>query len=62
MIEAQPDGGYAEVGEFIPPFDTVRGLFVEGNAVYAGGGFYELTHAQIAVRNDTCIKGVFLPR
>lgn len=46
----------------IPPFDTVRGLFTEGEAVYPGGGFYALTHTQIAVRNHGCIKGVFLPR
>lgn len=44
------------------PFDTVRGLFVEGKAVYPGGGFHAFTHAQIAVRNDACIKGVFRPR
>lgn len=44
------------------PFDTVRGLFVEGKAVYPGGGFHAFTHAQIAVRTDTCIKGVFRPR
>jgi hypothetical protein len=62
MIETQPRDGYAEVGEVIPAFDTVRALFVEGKAVYDGGGFYELTHSQIAVLNDACIKGVFLPR
>ena len=44
------------------PFDTVRGLFVEGSPAYPGGGFYEKTHTQIAVRTDRCIKGLFLPR
>ena len=48
--------------DYIEPFDTVRGLFVEGKRAYAGGGFFQKTHTQIAVRNDKCIKGVFLPR
>jgi len=46
----------------IAPFHTVRGLFVEGGPVYPGGGFYERTHTQIAVRAPGAIKGVFLPR
>jgi hypothetical protein len=40
-------------------FDTVRGTFSEGEPVYPGGGFYEKTHTQIAVRTLRCIKGVF---
>jgi hypothetical protein len=44
------------------PFDAVRGLFVEGGAVYDGGGFHSLTHTQVAVRNLDRIKGVFRPR
>ena len=47
---------------YIEPFDTVRGLFVEGERAYRGGGFFSKTHTQIAVRTDGCIKGVFLPR
>lgn len=46
----------------IAPFDTVRGMFHEGAKLYEGGGFYSHTHTQIAVRNQTRIKGVFLPR
>jgi hypothetical protein len=46
----------------IPPFDTVRGLFLEGEAVYPGGGFYTHTHTQIAVRNPENILGLFNPR
>ncbi len=46
----------------IHPFDSVRGLFVEGLPAYKGGEIYRLTHAQIAIRTDSCIKGVFLPR
>ncbi len=41
----------------VQPFDTVRGLFVEGENVYPGGGFYQKTHTQIAVRTETCIMG-----
>lgn len=44
------------------PFDTVRGLFVEGNPVYPGAEIYRLTHAQIAVLDEKCIRGVFHPR
>jgi len=39
--------------------DTVKGIFVEGHPIYAGSGFYEKTHIQIAVCNPDCIKGVF---
>jgi hypothetical protein len=46
----------------LPAFDTVRGLFPEGNEIYDGARFHERTHTQIAVRNDPCIKGFFLPR
>jgi hypothetical protein len=44
------------------PFDSVRGLFVEGQPAYPGAEIFSLTHAQIAVLNEKCIKGVFLPR
>ena len=43
-----------------PPFDTVRGIFVEGEPVYPNGGIYEKTHIQIAVCNPDCIRGVFM--
>ena len=43
-------------------FDSVRGLFREGDPVYPGSGFYERTHTQIAVRSLECIKGIFIPR
>lgn len=45
-----------------PPFDSVRGLFVEGAPVYPGAEIYRLTHAQIAVLNENNIRGVFHPR
>jgi hypothetical protein len=42
-----------------PAFDTVRGVFVEGEPIYPGAGFRSKTHIQICVRNLGCIKGVF---
>lgn len=44
------------------PFDSVRGLFIEGNEVYTGSTFKEKNHIQICVVNPNCIKGFFLPR
>ena len=46
----------------VTPFDTVRGLFVEGKPAYPGSGFYSKTHGQVAVRNAAAIRGVFIPR
>ncbi|MCL2048897.1 MAG: hypothetical protein FWG87_09235 [Defluviitaleaceae bacterium] len=43
------------------PFDSVRGLFIEGANVYPGSGFKAKTHIQICVRNPNCIKGYFNP-
>jgi hypothetical protein len=48
--------------EGLPPFDSVRALFPEGDALYTGAGFRESTHIQIAIRNPNMIKGYFLPR
>ena len=42
-------------------YDTVRCGFVEGNPVFEGAGIYEQSHVQIAVRNPSCIIGVFRP-
>ncbi|CAN7538572.1 hypothetical protein [Pararhizobium sp. LjRoot238] len=39
--------------------DSVRGVFIEKDPIYAQSGFYEKTHIQIAVCNSVCIKGVF---
>ncbi|HUZ12296.1 MAG TPA: hypothetical protein VMU93_05555 [Caulobacteraceae bacterium] len=42
------------------PIDTVRGVFTEGKAVYAGAGFREKTHTQISVREpNRAILGYF---
>jgi hypothetical protein len=43
----------------LPPVDTLKGVFTEGQPIYPGSGFREKTHIQIAVRNPWCIKGVF---
>jgi hypothetical protein len=43
-------------------FDSVRGLFVEGDPIYEGAGFHEKNHVQICIRNPNCIKGFFIPR
>lgn len=42
-----------------PPFETVRGLFREGEAIYENAGFFEKTHIQIAVVDPANIKGFF---
>ena len=44
------------------PFDSVRGLFYEGNSIYEGSGFKEKTHIQLCIVNPNCIKGYFIPR
>ncbi len=44
------------------PFDTVRGVFLEGEPIYETSGFREKSHIQICVRNPNCIKGFFEPR
>jgi hypothetical protein len=41
------------------PFDTIRGVFLEGKRIYDTSRFYEKTHVQICVRNLANIKGVF---
>jgi hypothetical protein len=43
----------------LTPFDSVRGVFVEGERIYSEAGFFQKTHIQICVRNVACIKGVF---
>lgn len=43
------------------PYDSVRGPFLEGEALYPGAGFRNKNHIQICVRNPDCIKGYFRP-
>jgi hypothetical protein len=42
-------------------FDTVRGVFTEGQPLYSNAGFKEKTHIQLCVRNPECILGYFKP-
>jgi hypothetical protein len=52
----------AKKDDAISIFDTVRGMFVEGGKVFPGSGVYRKSHAQIAVRTDACVKGIFYVR
>jgi hypothetical protein len=57
-LDASMDG---EETEMVRHFDTVRGMFTEGDALYPGAAFYRQSHVQIAVRNPACIRGLFCP-
>lgn len=46
----------------VRPYDSVKGMFVEGDELYPGSGFNEKNHIQICLRNPNCIKGFFIPR
>lgn len=43
-------------------YDSVRGVFFEGDDLYDNAGFKCKNHIQIALRNPNCIKGYFAPR
>lgn len=49
-----------EAGE--KSWDSVRGVFIEGEKLYENAGFNLKNHIQVCVRNSNCIKGYFLPR
>ena len=51
---------YEEKG--LQPFDSVRGVFWEGDDLYPGAGMKEKNHIQICIRNIDCVKGFFIPR
>jgi hypothetical protein len=42
-------------------FQTVRAAFLEGDPVFPGSAILRETHIQIAVRDASCIVGVFRP-
>lgn len=48
--------------KYFTPFDSVKGVFWEGDQLYPNAGFREKNHIQICVINPNCIKGFFLPR
>lgn len=43
------------------PFDTVRGMFSEGDPIFDNSGFKKQNHIQLCVINHNCIKGYFHP-
>ena len=45
-----------------PAYDSVRAVFVEGDALYGNAGFHGKNHIQLCVRNEACILGYFRPR
>ena len=51
----------AREDEGLPAYDTVRGLFLEGNPIYENAGVNEFNHIQICVRDVSCILGYFRP-
>lgn len=47
--------------EKLREYDSVRGVFIEGNPIYENAGIMEKTHTQICIVNPNCIKGYFKP-
>ena len=45
----------------LPDFEGVRGAFYQGDEVAPMSGFHANTHVQIALREDKCVLGWFLP-
>jgi hypothetical protein len=43
-------------------YDSVRCGLAEGKPAFEGSGIQQKSHIQIAIRNDTCIPGLFIPR
>lgn len=46
----------------LKPYDSVKGVFLEGDNLYPDAGFKEKNHIQVCIRNPNCIKGFFVPR
>lgn len=42
-------------------YDSVRGVFLEGDPVYPESGIMEKSHVQLCIVNPNCIKGYFNP-
>ena len=40
-------------------YDSVRSLFIEGEAPYKGAGFRDKNHIQLCIMNKRCIQGYF---
>jgi hypothetical protein len=50
------------IQQALESFDSVRGVFWEGQELYPNAGFREKDHIQICIRNPNCIRGFFYPR
>lgn len=48
-------------GQEYPPYQSVRGVFVEGEPVFEGACIHTKTHIQLAIRDPACILGYFKP-
>jgi hypothetical protein len=46
----------------LDPFDSLKGVFWEGDDLYPNAGFKEKNHIQLCIRNRNCIKGLFIPQ
>ena len=53
-----PSGGYYD----LPPYDTVRSPFAQGDPIGENSAFKRYSHVQLAVRNVNSIIGYFLPK
>lgn len=42
-------------------YDSVRGVFIEGDPVYPESGIMKKSHVQLCIVNPNCIKGYFSP-
>jgi hypothetical protein len=51
-----------DTGTASTAYDTVRCAFLEGPPAFPGSGIQAESHVQLAVRNPSCILGVFRPR
>lgn len=45
----------------LPAYEMVRGAFQQGDPLATSSAFHDDTHVQLAVRNEDCIVGWFLP-
>lgn len=43
-------------------YDSIRGVFIEGEEIYPTSGIKTKTHIQICVVNPNCVRGYFDPR
>lgn len=46
----------------VPPYDSIRCAFPEGDPAFPGSKITSLVHIQVCVRSPEQIKGYFLPR